>query len=720
MAASLIQNAIQVNFDSVLSFPDEGMAQMFKALESTGLRGFLSCPSVLYEDDLLSLFAHSIFTDVFALPTEGLNSMDEVPKNLIYDARSVFSASGEPIKTSCKKKEMKIEFRLLNDIMAKSITFKAGSFDAVTHERFRLMTSIHCGLKINWSKILFEILKDMERRSLPTSEDPYSQNCWHLRCQKKSITAEEVTDETPVEIFVKKTAAKKRPALAAEPIMKRKRTTVGRAAPTEKNLAIVPVVQDPEPISVVPAEVALCGKVIAETAEIEMEETVETESRIDVSAITNDDAVFSSNVLSNEEGPLVEKEKETEKETTDKGKNVEKLIDSEDTDPLRKVLELTETSMSDEESMTIDDILRQIPEDMMQPSVTAEAHKDQIREALVKDIYSFFYSFSIRSFSALQSVSDLAAKEDMLQWAETYSLQTTVRRRLYIIAKYREMLLRKFLETRHNNFESGTPTSAIDLQVLDLLSEAHSMSVTRLLEQLKQHRLEWARPCSSKLFERAYVYSRGIHSRFYPSIKSTSWVRRFIFIDGSWTVVEGTDPWWRCGCRSAISRKKKQQLQRPFVDAFAPICIFIEPVQDLDSRKPYSGIVQRNWEEVCVDIVQFSLFVHLLSVRTYNLCRDIVEAGPVVDIDAVPTGMFNAIQHRIEVECLESIRPISPDSIPSSPSRMYFTDEIPQTSQFTVPPVVHPSTDFIGDIPQISMPTAVVPSADYTESFAQL
>ncbi|KZV49705.1 hypothetical protein F511_30037 [Dorcoceras hygrometricum] len=94
-----------------------------------------------------------------------------------------------------------------------------------------------------------------------------------------------------------------------------------------------------------------------------VEETVETESRIDVSAITNDDAVIRFKVLSNEEEHLVqkekeeekkgvetEKEKETEKEATDKGKRVEKIIDSKDTEPLSK----------------------QIPEDMMLPSVTEE------------------------------------------------------------------------------------------------------------------------------------------------------------------------------------------------------------------------------------------------------------------------------------------------------------------------------------------------------------
>ncbi|KZV53085.1 hypothetical protein F511_15832 [Dorcoceras hygrometricum] len=112
-----------------------------------------------------------------------------------------------------------------------------------------------------------------------------------------------------------------------------------------------------------------------------------------------------------------------------------------------------------------------------------------IQEAVVEEISSFFYSFSLRSL--LQSISDLSKKEEqVLQWAETDSLQTVVQRLLYIIATYRKMLLRKCLEARHNNFESGTPTSTRDLQVLDLLSEAHSSSLIKLMEQLKQHILE--------------------------------------------------------------------------------------------------------------------------------------------------------------------------------------------------------------------------------------
>ncbi|KZV21243.1 hypothetical protein F511_23198 [Dorcoceras hygrometricum] len=183
MAASLIHNALQVNFDSVLSFPHEGMVAMFKSLESTGLRGFMGCPFVLYEQYLEQFFSHAVVR----------------------------------------------EDSLISIVQGKSL------------------------------RLLKSVIKETDEIELV---------------------------ETDLE----------------EPV-------VITAAGTE---------------------------------------TVDTESRLDVSAITNDDDVLSSKVLSNEEGPLVEtdkeKENETEKDTADKN----------------------------EESMTIDEILQQIPEDMMLPSVTAE------------------------------------------------------------------------------------------------------------------------------------------------------------------------------------------------------------------------------------------------------------------------------------------------------------------------------------------------------------
>ncbi|KZV57417.1 hypothetical protein F511_04854 [Dorcoceras hygrometricum] len=86
--------------------------------------------------------------------------------NLVSDARKIFSKSGEPVVPHGKNKLLKYEYRLLNDILAKSITVKAGSFDAVTNERFQMMTAIHFRLKVNWSKVLFGVLEEMVDRTV--------------------------------------------------------------------------------------------------------------------------------------------------------------------------------------------------------------------------------------------------------------------------------------------------------------------------------------------------------------------------------------------------------------------------------------------------------------------------------------------------------------------------------------------------------------------------
>ncbi|KZV22080.1 hypothetical protein F511_28321 [Dorcoceras hygrometricum] len=225
MESSLIANALQVNFDSVLTFPEEGMVKMFKALESTGLRSFLGCPSVLYEQDLEQFFSVAFvrenevsssvqgkfvgifeekFVGAFELSIAGLIDMTEVPKDLVYDARCIFSASGEPVKTFCKKREMKFEFRLLNYILAKSVTVKAGSFDAVTHERFLLMTAIHFGLKINWIKILFDIFKEMVTKSSKQAKGFAAQICVLLK-GAPNLTLGEAKNFPPLKILTVKT-----------------------------------------------------------------------------------------------------------------------------------------------------------------------------------------------------------------------------------------------------------------------------------------------------------------------------------------------------------------------------------------------------------------------------------------------------------------------------------------------------------------------------------
>ncbi|KZV16759.1 hypothetical protein F511_41491 [Dorcoceras hygrometricum] len=182
MASSLVSNTNQVHFAYDLAMDNSEMVAMFEALVASGLNGFLGCMSDIFESALIEFYhnaslqddkifstiqgklveiSEEIFARNFQLPVEGLIDINEVPKDLIFYARTEFSFTDEQLSTSCKKRELKIEYRLLSDIVAKSITVKAGSFDAVTHERFLLMTAIFGGVSVNWGRLLFKIFKDM-------------------------------------------------------------------------------------------------------------------------------------------------------------------------------------------------------------------------------------------------------------------------------------------------------------------------------------------------------------------------------------------------------------------------------------------------------------------------------------------------------------------------------------------------------------------------------
>ncbi|KZV37565.1 Sec23/Sec24 protein transport family protein [Dorcoceras hygrometricum] len=121
---------------------------------------------------------------------------------------------------------------------------------------------------------------------------------------------------------------------------------------------------------------------------------------------------------------------------------------------------------------------------------------------MIEDVVSFFHSFNLSRLAVFGSAKDIVAKEEqMLAWAETNSLETAVQRRMYNIAKYREMILRKFLEARRQNLKAGQPTTAIDLQIIALLSDDHLLALETLQTQMRIHELKWERICSSRLFE---------------------------------------------------------------------------------------------------------------------------------------------------------------------------------------------------------------------------
>ncbi|KZV55500.1 hypothetical protein F511_27233 [Dorcoceras hygrometricum] len=649
MASVFITNALQVNFESVLGISEnDGMEleQFFDTalVQDNDITCVISGKYVAISEDR--------FAGVFNLPTDGLNDLSEVPNHLVLQARTVFSKSEKPVQYSCKKRLLKYEFQLLTDILAKSITVKAGSFDAVTHERFLMMTAIHFGVKINWSKILFEgdlavtlgeaktfpPLKIISEKTVNTyvttnktidapgeSDEPHVDKVAVVK--RKSVSKKKYAsidkkdaDEEPVEV-VEKAVSKKRTASTGDEsaVTKKKRTTKKKAALSKANLELVSVateaipLQMVEPISVVnhPTRTG------SDDDNVEKEPAVEEIIEEEQEASTADDTAEATG------SDVVEPEVA---EGIATGTDLAELVEPRSEDITVEI---------SEESMSIEDLLLQISGDAMFPSIlaaeptkikfglgiqilgvtemdqykaslpqiaaagkgkeplvvdTIQGHPAQeifslicvdikfliqLREQVIEAVATFFNSFSIRRLPALGSLEAIAAKEEkVLNWGVTDSVQIALQRRVYIVAKYRELLLRKFLEARRHNF------------------------VSVLLRQVKEHKLEWTRPSNSLLFQ-GYNIDRGYFiQRNHRTIFSTCWIRTKMLVDGSLLIFEGVD-YWRPIMRPVDSRNWELLPQRPYIDDLAPLCAFIEPVQDIDSRAPFSRIVRDLWAEVC-------------------------------------------------------------------------------------------------------------------------
>ncbi|KZV17127.1 hypothetical protein F511_22245 [Dorcoceras hygrometricum] len=302
MASSLISSSHHVDFDSMFGMDDAALIQMFESLIATVLKDFLGCPAVFYEAALTEFFTNGsvredgmvvstirdttveiseiLFATAFDLPTEGLTDLSDVPKNLVFDARSLFSDSKEQESISCMKKELKIQYHLLHDILAKTIYVKAGSFDAVTRDRFMLMTAITCYVKVNWSNFLFNVLKEMVTPGSRQAKGFAIQICAILKTvpglvlgESRVFPASRVLTEKTIHRYVavndkvggeadtnaprvkktpvKKTVSHKRPAVDIEtaPVVKKKRTTKGKHLKRKRRLILEDDFEVDEPVA---------------------------------------------------------------------------------------------------------------------------------------------------------------------------------------------------------------------------------------------------------------------------------------------------------------------------------------------------------------------------------------------------------------------------------------------------------------------------------------
>ncbi|KZV35345.1 hypothetical protein F511_23814 [Dorcoceras hygrometricum] len=397
MASAFITYSYQINFESVLMMHDhDGMLNMFKSLETSGLRGFLGCESVLYEKELEQFFETALvqgeditgavsgkffsisqaqFAHVFALPTEGLVNFSEVPKDKVYDARSFFSKKGVQIDVHGKKKFMKYEFRLLNDILAKAVTVKAGSFDAVTTERFQMMTAIHFGLKgmptiTMGDGVSFPSAKILSMKTVNTY---ISTNITIDAREEQGM----VIDPTPAVATITYPAPKRKP---------RKRRLVLSTGSDDESVGTQEIVKDADAVAVTSTDESdiIIAKVLEETLELGVSETERGGQGVDEAVFEEDFARWLDDfVARNSEPEFVDTRIDTRAEGS-----ISPVVENE----MNKSVDREQVR---EETMSIDDLLLQISDDLMLPSITAvELTKIRLGDSLnlgdvqERDLYS--------------------------------------------------------------------------------------------------------------------------------------------------------------------------------------------------------------------------------------------------------------------------------------------------------------------------------------------
>ncbi|KZV22800.1 hypothetical protein F511_42233 [Dorcoceras hygrometricum] len=727
MASSLLSRSHHIDFDSVFRIDDAGIVQMFESLVSTGLMEFLGCPAIFYEQALIEFFdngsvrdgmvvstingtaieiSESVFAAAFGLPTEGLTDLSEVPRDHLSNAQKLFSASEKEVSASCLKKEVKMQFRLLSDILAKSLFVKAGSFDAVTRDRFLLMTAITFDVKVNWGNILFGVLKEMVTPDSRQAKGYAIQICVLLKNipglelgESKAFPAPRILNEKSVHRIVsvnenvgevgdaprakptpvKRTVSKKRQASIdadVAPIIKKKRTTkikpvAAKKLVLEETIAAIPSTEESLPVKEITFEDA-----DATIRQVLTQLDLVFEPQDDVHRGRDetwfDRAFDEAFVAENQEDQASE--------------SLEHIFLELDAAGTKEVGDSSKRSaaskQSVEEIMSVDDLLVQICDDLKLPFIThAEISKIKVgesialrdkgkgilvedeliqsnpaqeavdiicgdveflvelRDRVMVDVVEFFHSFSLNKLTDLDALLALKAKEKlMLEWAETDSLETAVKRRLFILSK-------TLLDYHRHYLVTGQPWTALASQTFDLLSAVHSDSLDALRTQQQEHGIFLEQPCSSTAVDYAGDCS-AVFARFFSVARSTCWVRPLICLDGIWTPLQGPD-FWRSGSRLSLFLNKVEMSAPAVQDIFGHSVSFLEPTQYWEAA-PFLHKTWA-WHCVCTEVFPFTISGRL---RPANRSADIVMYS--FDVQKLPAYLLDDFQRGLHTDCFAS------------------------------------------------------------------
>ncbi|KZV28689.1 hypothetical protein F511_12215 [Dorcoceras hygrometricum] len=673
MASAYYSNTVHINFASVLAMVNPGMVSVFNALMAFGLEGFLGCPAVIYESELVDFFKNGLMRD--GLVELGESSEFPISKILtdktvhryisINDKVGVEEAADAPPMKKASRKPAASKKRPAVSAADEPVPKKKRT----SKKKYGSSPSTLEIVVVAQEAVPIQMVGSST--SVPAAEEPVEQPAVAGDVDTGVVDFPEPAAEDAAEESVGKDVGERVHASFSEP-----------AVANIKNIE-APTADDVD---------SIIQQVLSETAQSESTEGKQIEE-LDIrgSAIGSQAAVEEKHWfdLSYEdliarwdaERPVVTASDTDEEEATmDVGTaGGDQQVQCSEEEPA--VMKTNDDLLDADEQMSQEDILLTILVDVPLPSAGMEITKitlgktikipgvdektkylgslpqipadDKGKEILVeknpvngnpaKEHYflicadidllvhlraqvieavdQFFHSFSFKKLATF-NIEELSRKEEqVLIWGETEITHVALSRKRYILLKYREVLVRKFLESWKNNFVVGQGSSAVDLKVIGMLSDLHSFVLEELRGQALAHGLIWN---CSKIVEGSPRDRGAIIARTNTNTRSTCGLRTMIRVDGVWVVEPFCYQWVKIP-RPVVCTEVSKQCS--FVDFFPAVS---EPLR----------ILKKIWADICLEVVGFCASRRLLPVGSLHFCRSLSVVEPVFRVSPRQSPVF--------------------------------------------------------------------------------
>ncbi|KZV39876.1 hypothetical protein F511_18680 [Dorcoceras hygrometricum] len=269
----------------------------------------------------------------------------------------------------------------------------------------------------------------------------------------------------------------------------------------------------------------------------------------------------------------------------------------------------------------------------------------QLREKIIDEVAEFFYSFSLKRLAYLQIDDSYFAKEELvLSWAEAESTGVALQRKMYILLKYRAVLVRKYLDGWILNFVPGEGDSAVHLIFIDMLSDLLSSILEELKQQAVSHRIRWTRPCCSILFEGRLTSHRDIPAYTIFEVSSQrQYDDTLPFVNDFFKVLKKR---WGGVCLEAVEFCTSRRLLPVGSLNFCRALAVVEPDSSFDYRQP--TVFDLRFSQFCTVYIQYSLFSRLTTsdissfvasiasertvLRNVQIAQNTVSVAPIVQL----------------------------------------------------------------------------------------